>query len=339
MQTQRWTRRPEGSNWGEFGIDDQIGKLNLLTPDLRRRAVAEVREGLVFCLSLPLDYPGGNKLSQWHYPPTLGTWPRGSSIDYNFCLEEENPLYTDVFSDDLVTLFTQYSTHWDGLAHVGQKFDVDGDGIEEKAYYNGYRADLDVVGPENGARMGARRLGVEQMAMAGVQGRGVLVDLFAAFGSEPQLVGYDDLMRAMAARSVEVEPGDMLCLHTGFAELVLKMNRNPNPVELTNACARLDGRDERLLNWIDDSGIVVLTADNLHVEAIPSRPALDRPFPSFPLHVHCLFKLGIHLGGLWYLSELAKWLSAHKRSRFLLTAPPLRLPGAVGSPVTPIATV
>ena len=37
--------------------------------------------------------------------------------------------------------------------------------------------------------------------------------------------------------------------------------------------------------------------------------------------------------------ELAEWLQGHGRSRFLLTAPPLRLTGAVGSPVTPIATV
>jgi len=57
------------------------------------------------------------------------------------------------------------------------------------------------------------------------------------------------------------------------------------------------------------------------------------------LHEHCLFKLGIHLGELWHLTPLANWLRANQRSRFLLTAPPLRLPGAVGSPVAPIATV
>ena len=45
------------------------------------------------------------------------------------------------------------------------------------------------------------------------------------------------------------------------------------------------------------------------------------------------------LGELWYLKELAAWLCAAGRSRFLLTAPPLRLPGTVGSPVTPVATV
>jgi len=39
------------------------------------------------------------------------------------------------------------------------------------------------------------------------------------------------------------------------------------------------------------------------------------------------------------LTELAAWLRKNKRSRFLLTAPPLRMPGAAGSPVTPVATV
>jgi hypothetical protein len=57
-----------------------------------------------------------------------------------------------------------------------------------------------------------------------------------------------------------------------------------------------------------------------------------------PIHEHCLFKLGVHLGELWYLTELAAFLRQRTRSRFLLTAPPLRLPGAVGSPATPVAT-
>ena len=60
---------------------------------------------------------------------------------------------------------------------------------------------------------------------------------------------------------------------------------------------------------------------------------------ALPLHEHCLFKLGVHLGELWYLTELAQWLREHARNRFLLTAPPLRLPGAAGSPVMPVATV
>ena len=55
----RWLRRPEGSNWGEFGEDDRVGRMNLVTPERRRAAIAEAREGIAFGLGLPLDYPRG----------------------------------------------------------------------------------------------------------------------------------------------------------------------------------------------------------------------------------------------------------------------------------------
>ena len=55
--------------------------------------------------------------------------------------------------------------------------------------------------------------------------------------------------------------------------------------------------------------------------------------------MHCLFKTGVPLAELWYLKELAEWMRTQQRYRCLLTAPPLRLTGAVGSPVTPVATV
>ena len=58
----RWKKRPAGSIWGDFGEDDPLGRLNLLTPEKVTQGVAEAREGLTFCLSLPLDYPGGNIL-------------------------------------------------------------------------------------------------------------------------------------------------------------------------------------------------------------------------------------------------------------------------------------
>jgi hypothetical protein len=84
--------------------------------------------------------------------------------------------------------------------------------------------------------------------------------------------------------------------------------------------------------------LVALIADNYAVEGLPASP---RPgsCAALPLHEHCLFKLGVHLGEIWHLTPLAEWLRSQKRSRFLLTAPPLRLPGAIGSPATPIATV
>lgn len=341
----RWKNRPKGSTWGDFGDDDERGRTNLLTPDKVLQGVAEVKAGLSFCLSLPLDYPGGNDLMPFRFPPRNLAALRGDRQNFNFPLQAYNDAFTDVVSDDAVLLFTQYSSQWDSLAHVGSLFDADGDGRPEPVYYNGWRAGEDIEGPAGEAQRDglvegsyAHRLGIAGMAETGVQGRGVLIDLERRFGQERVLVGYDALMDICREDGIEVEPGDMVCLYSGFADLLLSMNRQPDKEKLHNACAVLDGRDEHLLQWITDSQLSVLIADNYAVEAYPARP-VDGPCAALPLHEHCLFKLGVHLGELWHLGELARWLRAHERHRFLLTAPPLRLPGAVGSPVTPVATV
>ena len=150
---------------------------------------------------------------------------------------------------------------------------------------------------------------------------------------------YDELMKVLEEDKVEIEAGDMVCLYTGFADVILELKKNPDPKLLHGICSGLDGRDARLLQWISDSGLACLIADNYAVEIIPTSLASPRPHASMPLHEHCIFKNGIHLGELFYLTDLARWLRAHGRNRFLLTAPPLRLPGAVGSPATPVATV
>jgi hypothetical protein len=167
-----------------------------------------------------------------------------------------------------------------------------------------------------------------------------MIDLEVHFGRGEKFVSYDELMRIMDADKVEVEAGDLVCFRTGYDRVILGMNRNPDPKVLeANPCAALDGRDERILNWITKTGAVALISDNRAVEASPSRPCTEDHCASLPLHAHCLFKLGVYLGEIWLLSDLADWLRAHRRSRFLLTAPPLRLPGAVGSPANAVATV
>lgn len=332
MNNPRWTHRPEGSTWGDFGPDDQLGRLNLITPEKVREGVAEVREGRTFCLSLPLDFPGGNGLNARRHPPILRP-TEGNGIAF---FNREIAGHTDVICDDLAILHLQYSTQWDGLSHVGGMFDVDGSGTPRAVYYNGFRAGEDLQADETGSQ--ALRLGIENMAAHGVQGRAVLIDLRHHFGDAFRHVSYDDLMRVMDADGVEVTKGDMVCLHTGFADVVLGMNRQPDKDRLHNSCCVLDGRDGALLNWITDSGLSALIADNYAVEAYPAKPG-EACCSILPLHEHCLFKLGVHLGELWHLTPLAAHLRAQGRSRFLLTAPPLRLPGAVGSPLTPIATV
>jgi len=343
----RWKRRPEGSTWGDWGDDDQLGRLNLLTPEKVRQGVAEVREGLSFCLSLPLDLPGGNVLNPRRLPPVLSPTGDQNGWRFNFLTRSIDQRFTDVACDDRVILTLQYSTQWDTLAHVGALFDADGDGIAEPLYYNGFRAGSDVVGPQpdaGGDGCGhlsyAHKLGVENMAAKAIQGRGVLVDLEKHLGRQHTYVDYATFRRILDADKVIVEPGDMLLLHTGFTDEIVKMDRKVDPARAHAMCAVLDGRDQRLLQWITDSGIAALIADNYGVEAVPARPA-EGPgdHPSLPLHQHCLFKLGLNLGEIWWLKDLALWLRENGRSRFLLTAPPLRLPGAVGSPATPVATV
>lgn len=330
----RWQQRPPGSNWGDFGPDDQLGCLNLITPERVRAAAQEVREGLRFCLSLPLDRPGGNYHDLQRKPPQLMPLVRNGRVKYNL---HADPRHPDVYNDDAVLLFSQFSTQWDALAHVGSRFDADGDGSPQTRYYNGYRGGVD-IGADAEPFAGARALGIERMAEAGLQGRGVLVDLRRAFGDTRRLVGYDDLMRVFDDQRIAVEAGDILCLHTGQSDVLLAQGDAPERHWLEDAFCHLDGCDERLLRWIDASSIAAIAADNFAVEAVP--PARrDEGVAYERLHELCLFKLGMPLGELWYLGELARWLAAHARTRFLLTAPPLRMPGAVGSPVTPVATV
>lgn len=334
----RWKVRPAESNWGDFGPDDELGSLNLITPAAVLRGVREVREGRSICLSLPLDLPGGNALNPRRHPPVLAPTRRDGRPVYNLPVDPDGHAHTDVVCDDAVTLHTQYSTQWDSFAHVGHLFDVEGNGSPVAVYYNGFRAGVDVVDPEGGAPAGARRLGIQTMAEKAIQSRGVLLNLHALCGDARQYVGYDLLMRAVDAAGGDIQAGDMLCLYTGFADKVLAMGGQPDMAVLDRSCAVLDGRDERLRRWIVDSGIAALCADNYAVEGIPGRPAAE-PCARLPLHQLCLFQYGIPLGELWYLAELARALDAQGRSKFLLTAPPLRLPGAVGSPVTPVATL
>ena len=342
MSNPRWTHRPEGSTWGDFGPDDQRGRLNLLNAQKVLQGIAEVREGRTFCLSLPLNRPGGNYHDLNRRAPRLQPMVRDGRVKYNL---HANPRHPDVFSDDAVLLYSQFSTHWDALAHVGSMFDADGDGKAEVRYYNGFRggvdigADVPTAERAGGATFaGATALGIERLAETGLQGRGVLVDLRRAFGDARRAVGYDDLMRTMDAQRVTVESGDVLCLHTGQTAVLLAQGEHPEAPWLDDAFCHLDGCDERLLRWIDESEVAAIAADNFAVEAVPPvRSDEGRAYER--LHELCLFKLGIPLGELWFLAELAQWLGERGRSRFLLTAPPLRLPGAVGAPVTPVATV
>lgn len=345
----RWKQRPEGSTWGDFGEDDELGRLNLLTPEKVLQAAQEVRAGLTFCLSLPLDLPGGNILNPRRHGPVLSPTFKDGTPYMNMEMGRLQKDAIDVLCDDQVTLCMQYSTQWDGLSHVGAMFDTQGDGTLRKVFYNGFEGGVDILGGDDGSAhehhggcdhgsSNARRLSVETYARKGMQGRGVLVDLARHLGTGRTVVTGEMLLNIIKSDQIKIERGDMLVLRTGFAEAVVDMAGNPDHETLEKSGSVLDGSDQTLLNWITDSGIACICADNYAVENYPARSS-GPGHSILPLHHHCLFKLGVPLAELWYLKDLAQWLHDQHRHHFLLTAPPLRMPGAVGSPVTPIATV
>jgi hypothetical protein len=299
----RWTHRPGGSNWGDFGADDELGRPNFLVPETRKRAAGHVKAGLTFCSSLPLTLPGGTVVHRLRHPPRLVVLPRDEegALNDNYPLGKENAHATDIVSDDVVTLATQHSTHWDTFAHVGQSFDADGDGVPEPLCCNGWRAGSDVVAPDTvtGAAR-TRQLGVDTMVRVGLQGRDVLVDLCHHLGRGRRLVGYDDLMRIIEADGIEVGRGDLVCFYSGFGELVMSSSGPLDAADVRPArCSELDGRDGRLLQWNDSTELTALISDNIGIEALPARPEDDETLASLPLHEFCLFKVEIALGKLW----------------------------------------
>src|SRR5271156_969224 len=101
--------RPPRSTRGAWGEDDELGRINLLPPEKVLEGVREVEAGISFCLSLPLDYPGGTALNQRRYPPVISpTEDMNGNADtfYNIAMSSMekfgDPKYVDVWTDDVV---------------------------------------------------------------------------------------------------------------------------------------------------------------------------------------------------------------------------------------------
>src|SRR5690606_21186055 len=117
----------------------------------------------------------------------------------------------------------------------GREFDIHGDGNLVPVYYNGFRAGVHIKGPTDSKDAGttniaellstsrASALGIEPMAKSAIQGRAVLIDLEAHFGKGRTVVNNEMLADVIEKQNVVIEPGDMLCLHTGFAQRILEM--------------------------------------------------------------------------------------------------------------------
>jgi hypothetical protein len=202
---------------------------------------------------------------------TRATERRGRPY-FNYSFRNEGAHFCDVGCDDVVTLCTQYSTQWDSFAHIGHEFDGDGDGKPELCFYNGYVAGRDILPPEARAGGLGMSLGIDAFATRPIQGGGVLIDIEHHLGRAKRTIGFSEIATIMDRDGVRIGRGDIICLHTGFADELLKMGGSPDPDRVHNICSALDGTDHALLDWISDSAIAAIAADNYTVERIEHPP-------------------------------------------------------------------
>ena len=110
----------------------------------------------------------------------------------------------------------------------------------EMVFYNGFRAGEDIVGPSTTAAATRRATGGhigrdaarhrEHGASLRAGPRGDDRPARPLRPAAQIAVGYDELMTVMEEDKVVVEPGDLVCLRTGFAEALLEMDRQARRV-------------------------------------------------------------------------------------------------------------
>ena len=116
----RWKKKPPGSTWGDFGPDDQLGRLNLVTPQKVMQGIAEVQRGGASASRCRSIIPAAAVLNPRRNPPVLSPTQRGGKPNMTYPLARDDPKLVDIVCDDVVLLTLQYSTQWDSLAHVGR---------------------------------------------------------------------------------------------------------------------------------------------------------------------------------------------------------------------------
>jgi kynurenine formamidase len=301
------------SNWGRWGAEDQVGALNLIGAEQVVEAARLVRKGTVIRLGLPFaaDGPlpdGIDRRNPLHLMTELGRTPR-SRGEFRY-------------TDDWITMPLQASTHWDALAHV----------ILDGAMYNGFKAD------EHITPTGATRCAIDQAA-SGVVGRGVLLDVAGYRGvahlRSGEVISPGELDAVAEAQKVTIKAGDIILLRTGWWEKYLADGSREG------FWAGEPGPGLESAQWFRAHDIAGVCADNFSVEAVEHRPdgwaSPEIPDQAFTLHVILSKYLGMMVGELYDLTQLAADCAQDNVYEFLFCAPPLPVSGAVGSPVNPLA--
>jgi kynurenine formamidase len=305
---------PGVNNWGRWGEDDQIGTQNLIGETERVAAAQSIRSGRIFSLALPIDASG----PRFHTRPAPLHWflMTGSDQIAGTPYAAVDPDFQ--WNDDMFQMPLQGSTQWDAFAHV----------MHHDTMYNGYWAgNVTAFG-------GAAVLGIEHHRTSFV-GRGVLLDVARAEGVDVlatnTAVDRTMLERCVEHHGVELRSGDMVLVRTGYLSL---WDPAWSPAQGAEYFFGSPGLGKSTVEWCHEHDVSAVATDTIAVEVFQPEDPGDR---RYPVHCGALVDLGLPLGEFWVLDELAADCAADGRYDFMLVAPPLHIPHAVGSPINPIA--
>lgn len=298
------------SNWGRWGPDDEFGTTNFLTPERRVEAAGLVRSGRTFSLAIPFDEDGPQPPSERRLNPRHVMLATGTDLRTGV---QPNQVEGWGYSDDMVTMALQAATQWDSLAHAFYDYRM----------YND--RDCSLVSATGAARNSIA------MLKDRIAGRGVLLDVAGYHGVEHLAMDHritaEELDAVARSEAVTIRSGDILLIRTG----------NLGRARRAGGWRRFTFDDEpgiglEALPWLHDHEIAAAAADTWAFEAIPSGASIW-----LPVHAVAIVHMGLTIGEIFDLDELASDCSQDGIYEFLFVAPPMPFTGAVGSPINPLA--
>lgn len=305
------SRSEELRTWNRWGEDNEIGTLNLVTPDKIMEAAKLITKGETFALAIDFNSNGPQTGGLGRFNPVHTMLATG--VDAAHGIQNEMNIQ---YADDVLSLPLHGATHWDSLSHV----------FYESHMWNGHSAELV-------SAYGAKKNGIEK-AKDKMVGRGVLLDIARYKGTEVLEDGYaitsNDLDDCAQQQNVEVRSGDFVLVRTGQLDKCLRE-------ESWGSYAGGDapGLAFETLSWIHDHEIAAVASDTWGVEVRPNETDETEAFQ--PWHWVAIPNMGLSVGEIFYLEELAQDCTRDGRYEFFFVAPPLPITGGSGSAVNPLA--
>ena len=300
-------------NWGRWGPDDVLGTVNFIDDAKRREAAGLVRRGVSMSLSQSFDTDGPQHGWRRRTNPVHTMTDTGTDA----ALGKQGFPHGLGGADDVIAMPLQCSTQWDGLGHI----------FDHGLAWNG-RPAQDVVTSD-----GDLVTGIEHLASPLVS-RGVLLDIGRVVGDGGELpdgfaITEDHLTATGEAHgpTAAVGRGDIVLVRTGRLARARREGWNDY------AGGPAPGLSFSTAGWLHRTEIAAIATDTWGFEVRPNEFA--NAFQ--PLHQVVIPNVGLLIGEMWDLDALADDCAADGVYDFLLAAAPLKVTGAVGAPLNPLA--